>query len=164
MNTLPICKGATASFVSYGNVHKSLIDHILIPDVKLDLVLSCVVTNDHVLNVSRHRPVSCTLSLADMNFQTLTCSIESHIKWKNLDEVTLQLYSTKLDTALCNTDCSHVADIHLKDLHAVMRQRRRDWILAGKPRGDNDESYRQYKHAKRQFRNQHRKCAEKLFE
>ena len=198
VNTLPICTGATASFVSYGNVHKSLIDHILIPDVKLDLVLSCVITDDHVLNVSRHRPVSCTLSLADMDFQTLTCSIESHIKWKNLDEVTLQLYSTKLDTALCNTDCSHVADIHqrvdqryknivsciqnvsdrvlpktkfrsflkpywdqrLKDLHAVMRQRRRNWILAGKPRGDNDESYRQYKHAKRQFRYQHRKCAE----
>ena len=41
-----------------------------------------------------------------------------------------------------------------------MRQRRRNWIIAGKPRGDNDESYRQYKHAKRQFRYQNRKCAE----
>ena len=107
------------------------------------------------------------------NFQTLTCSIESHIKWKNLDEVTLQLYSPKLDTALCNTGYSQVADIHLrvdkryknivsciqnvsdrvllkmkfrsfvkpywdqmlKDLHAVMRQRRCNWIFAGKPRG-----------------------------
>ena len=57
--------------MSYGDAHRSLIDHILIPDVKLDMVLSCEITDDHVLNVSRHRPVSCTLSLADMDFQIL---------------------------------------------------------------------------------------------
>ena len=42
-----------------------------------------------------------------------------------------------------------------------MRQRRRSWIVAGKPRGDNHVSYREYKNAKCQFRSQHRKCAEK---
>ena len=41
-----------------------------------------------------------------------------------------------------------------------MRQRRRNWIIAGKPRGDNHVSYRTYKNAKCQFRSQHRKCAE----
>ena len=148
----------------YGDAHRSLIDHILIPDVKLDMVLSCEITDDHVLNVSRHRPVSCTLSLADMDFQTLNVANKSHIKWKHLNGTTLQRYSTKLDTALRNIDCSDIADIlqridhryknivsciqsisdiflpktefrsflkpyldqKLKDLHAVMRQRRRN--------------------------------------
>ena len=41
-----------------------------------------------------------------------------------------------------------------------MRQRRRNWIIAGKPRGDTHVSYRTYKNAKCQFRSQHRKCAE----
>ena len=199
VSTLPLCTGATASFVSYGDAHRSLIDHILIPDVKLDSVIHCEITDDHVLNVSRHRPVSCILSLADMAFQTLNGSNKSHIKWKNLNEITLQMYSTKLDIALSNIDCSDIADIHqridqrhknivsciqdisdnvlpktkfrsflkpywdqkLRDLHAVMRQRRRSWIVAGKPRGDNHVSFREYKNAKCQFRSQHRKCAEK---
>ena len=198
VNTLPLCTGAESSFVSYGDAQRSLIDNILIPDVKLDMVLSCEITDDHVLNVSRHRPVSCTLSLADMDFQTLNVANKSHIKWKSLNETTLQLYGTKLDIALRNIDCSDIADIHqridhryknivsciqnisdnflpktqfrsflkpywdqkLKYLHAVMRQRRRNWIIAGKPRGDNDVSYRTYKNAKCQFRSQHRKCAE----
>ena len=54
-------------------------------------------------------------------------------------------------------------DQKLKDLHAVMRQRRRNWIIGGKPRGGgggNDVSYRTYKNAKCQLRSQHRKCAE----
>ena len=199
VNTLPLCTGATASFVSYGDAHRSLIDHILIPDVKLDSVIHCEITDDHVLNVSRHRPVSCILSLADIDFQTLNGSNKSHIKWKNLNEITLQMYSTKLDIALSNIDCSDIADIHqridqrhknivsciqnisdnvlpktkfrsflkpywdqkLRDLHAVMRHRRRSWIVAGKPRGDNHVSYREYKNVKCQFRSQHRKCAEK---
>ena len=200
VNTLPLCTGATASFVSYGDAHRSLIDHILIPDVKLDSVIHCEITDDDVLNVSRHRPpVSCILSLADMDFQTLNGSNESHIKWKNLNEITLQMYSTKLDIALSNIDCSDIADIHqridqrhknivsciqnisdnvlpktkfrsflkpywdqkIRDLYAVMRQRRRSWIVAGKPRGDNHVSYCEYKNAKCQFRSQHRKCAEK---
>ena len=199
VNTLPICTGTTASFVSYGDAHRSLIGNILIPDVKLDSVIHCEITDDNVLNVSRHRTVSCILSLADMDFQTLSGSNKSHIKWKNLNEITLQMYSTKLDIALRNIDCSDIADIHqridqkhknivsciqnitdnvlpktkfrsflkpywdqkLRDLDAVMRQRRRSWIVAGKPRGDNHVSYREYKYAKCQFRPQHRKCAEK---
>ena len=117
VNTLPLCIGAESSFVSYGDAHRSLIDNILIPDVKLDIVLSCEITDDHVLNVSRHRPVSCTLSLADMDFQTLNVANKSQIKWKSLDETTLQLYSTKLDIALRNIDCSDIADIHQRIDH-----------------------------------------------
>ena len=44
--------------MSYGDIYESLIDHILIPDVKLDTVISCEITEYHVLNVST-RGVSC---------------------------------------------------------------------------------------------------------
>ena len=43
----------------------------------------------------------------------------------------------------------------------MMRKMRRDWISAGRPRGNNYDSYRKYKDAKRSFRSLHRKCAEK---
>ena len=81
VNTSPFCTGATASFVSYGDIYESLIDHILIPDVKLDTVISCEITDDHVLNVSRHRPVVCVTSTGDTCFENLNCNAESHIKW-----------------------------------------------------------------------------------
>ena len=70
VDTLPICTGATASFVSYGDAHVSLIDHILVPDVKLDTILSCEISDDHVLNVSRHRPVICVISVSGNNSES----------------------------------------------------------------------------------------------
>ena len=51
-------------------------------------------------------------------------------------------------------------DQNLKNLHAVMRQARRQWISEGRPRGNNHTSYRKYKTAKSIFRSQHRKCAD----
>ena len=80
VNTPPFCTGATASFVSYGDIYESLIDHILIPDVKLGTVISCEITDDHVLNVSRHLPVVCDISTGDTCFENLNCNVESHIK------------------------------------------------------------------------------------
>ena len=62
VNTLPF-------FVSYGDIYESLIDHILIPDVNLDTVISCEITDYHVLNVSRHRQVVCVISTGDTTFE-----------------------------------------------------------------------------------------------
>ena len=199
VDTLPICTGATASFVSYGDAHVSLIDHILVPDVKLDTILSCEITDDHVLNVSRHRPVICVILVSGNNSESSNVCTSFHIKWKKIDEPVLRLYRSRLDSVLIDTDCSDASDTHtriehryknivaaiktvsdevlpksnfrhylkpywdrdLKDLHAMMRKMRRDWISAGRPRGNNYDSYRKYKDAKRSFRSLHRKCAEK---
>ena len=49
---------------------------------------------------------------------------------------------------------------NLKQLHAVMREKRRHWIADGRPRGQQFQSYIMYKSAKRMFRAQHRLCAE----
>ena len=51
-------------------------------------------------------------------------------------------------------------NVTLKHLHAVMREKRRNWITDGRPRGHNHLSYSQYKTSKRLFRAQHRLCAE----
>ena len=82
--------------------------------MKLDTVISCEITDDHVLNVSRHRPVVCVISTGDTCFENLNCNAESHIKWKKVDEHILQLYKTQLDNALLNNECDNIADIHNK--------------------------------------------------
>ena len=63
INTLPIASGAQASFVLYGDLYESLIDHILIPSQMIDTVAYCKIQGDDVLNVSRHRPVICSLNI-----------------------------------------------------------------------------------------------------
>ena len=51
-------------------------------------------------------------------------------------------------------------DQNLKNLHAVMRQARRQLISEGRPRDNNHSSYRKYKMTKNIFHSQHRKCAD----
>ena len=51
-------------------------------------------------------------------------------------------------------------DSTLKDLHAVMREKRRQWHRAGRPRGNRHSSYKDYKTAKCLFRAHHRRCAD----
>ena len=48
----------------------------------------------------------------------------------------------------------------LKDLYAVIREQRRNWISSGRPRSCNNSLYNDYKEAKHLFRSQHRVCAE----
>ena len=36
-------------------------------------------------------------------------------------------------------------DSTLKDLHAIIRDKRRTWVRAGRPRGQTHPSYREYK-------------------
>ena len=59
VNTQPLTSGGSASFVSYGGLYESLIDHILLPTQRLDTVAYCTIQDDDVLNVSRHRSVIC---------------------------------------------------------------------------------------------------------
>jgi hypothetical protein len=60
-NTLPLCKGANQTFVSYGNRFLSTIDYILIPVKKIDRIDKCEIFDDDCLNVSNHRPVYCNI-------------------------------------------------------------------------------------------------------
>ena len=197
INTLPNCTGADFSFCSYGDLYESLFDHILLPSERLDTVLSCEILEDDVLNVSRHLPVVCSVSIPTANLNTSTFDFPSHIKWEKLDSEKKLSYSTNLGTLLLkhsdrdglnchdslNMTYSHIVDSILKaseslpktkfrpflkpywdpvlkNLHAVMRDKRRNWIRDGRPRGVQFLTYREYKTAKTLFRAHHRRCAE----
>ena len=196
VNTQPLTSGASASFVSYGGLYESLIDHILLPTQRLDTVVYCTIQDDDVLNVSRHRPVICCLQVPQTD---LICEDkQSHFAWHKLDQSALRMYEAELSRLLTlqpaylGTDIESCIDSRynaiidcvkavsdstlpktsfrpylkpywsrvLKDLHAVMREKRRNWIFNGRPRGCNNSSYNDYKQAKRLFRSQHRVCAE----
>ena len=90
VNTQPLTSGASASFVSYGGLYESLIDHILLPTQRLDTVTYCTIQDDDVLNVSRHRPVICCLQVPQTD---LICEDkQSHIAWHKLDQSALRIY------------------------------------------------------------------------
>ena len=80
VDTLPVLTGATTSFVFYRDACVSLHDHILVCDVKLDTILSCEITNDHVLNISRHKPVICVIAVSGNNSESSNVCTSSHIK------------------------------------------------------------------------------------
>ena len=98
INTLPIASGAQASFVSYGDLYESLIDHILIPSQRIDTVAYCKIQDDDVLNVSRHRPVICSLNIPQSDL--VYDDRPSHIAWQKLDRSVLQLYESELNNLL----------------------------------------------------------------
>ena len=98
INTLLIASGAQASFVSYGDLYESLIDHIIIPSQRIDTVSYCKIQDDDVLNVSRHRPVICSLNVTQSNL--IFDDTPSHIAWQKLDRSVLQLYESELNNLL----------------------------------------------------------------
>ena len=57
INTLEMCTGAMSTYVSYSGEQYSMIDHILLPIEKYDLVTFCEILDDDALNVSNHRPI-----------------------------------------------------------------------------------------------------------
>ena len=123
LNTLPLCSGAAASFVHYDGKYESLIDHILFPVERLDTVMLCKVLDDHVLNVSRHRPVICRITVPLVNFEHQSQSCSSHVKWEKLDESVLKLYKSEVSNSLilysCPADLDPKQKLEQKYTHIV---------------------------------------------
>ena len=92
VNTLPVCTGAT-------DLYESLNNHILLPKERRDTVLSCEILDDDIVNVCRHRPVACRVSVPLTDFTNNYCSFKSHVKWNKLDKCTLLLYKSELNNA-----------------------------------------------------------------
>ena len=115
-NTLDICKGATSTFVSYDGQCETLIDHFLIPIEKLDMINDCIILDDDTLNVSRHRPIFCSLTyprfyLSDMNISS------NHINWKRVNTEMINQYQTELanDSSLHSILSAENIDGHFID-------------------------------------------------
>lgn len=113
VNTSDLCIGANSTFVTYDGRHESLIDYILIPIEKYRYVSYCEILDDNALNVSRHRPVICTLSLTVQVPETSQTEQESHpINWKKVDQGRINDYQN----ALLNSE--HLNAIKQKDLNS----------------------------------------------
>ena len=94
-NTLPITNGAASSFVCYGGMYESLIDLVLLPAERADAIVYCKILDDHVLNVSRHRPILCSIKISETYFKT--SEIQTHITWHKIDNTILHRYETELN-------------------------------------------------------------------
>ena len=83
VSTLDICSGASSTHVNYNGQVGSLIDHILVPIEKVDLVFECFIPEDDALNVSNHRPVVCSLNIPILNTDVNEDS-SFNINWRNI--------------------------------------------------------------------------------
>ena len=199
VNTLPLCTGASTTFVSYSGEYTSLIDHILIRMEKVDLVLTCKVPDDDALNVSSHRPILMHFEIPHVEQTGFNMSPTNPVKWrgvkledidqyrKRLDDLCLSRtrnrYNTYMENDIDALYCEIISmiklsserlphrkeynkhlkpywDQTLKDLHKTMREKRKSWVSAGRPRDNSYIPYREYKDAKRVFRQYHRVCSE----
>lgn len=100
VNALDICTGAKSTFVTYDGRHESLTDHILIPVELLHYVISCDISVDDALNVSRHRPVFCRLSVPVSCYEEATAQVDgtcSIINWRKVNDENIYNYKFALE-------------------------------------------------------------------
>ena len=111
VNMLDITSGAKSSYVSYDGKYESLLDHIIIPSDKLDLVENCEISEDDCLNVSRHRPVVCQLKIPRSQQRQVPLVCEQSINWKkaNSDQTDMYQFSLCNDTVLLDLDQSEIS-------------------------------------------------------
>ena len=88
---LPSCKGASNSYVSYDGCYTSMIDYIGLSVERVDSVMHIEIVDDDSLNVSRHRPIICSLQFRytldeDVdNVNVHTQSVVPKINWKKVE-------------------------------------------------------------------------------
>lgn len=112
VNTLPSCKGAKFSYVSYDNEFHTLIDFICVPVEFLDCVRTCEIIDDNCLNVSRHRPVLANLLILSNNIHGETIENDTGINWRkctqrNVDNyINLLKADSDIKNLVTSTDCN----------------------------------------------------------
>ena len=101
-------------------------------------------------------------ALRDMDYSDIpNVNDRINFRYENLTRAIVTVSDQVLPKSKFRSHLKPYWDRSLKDLHATMRQARRRWISEGRPRGNNHESYHNYKRAKSLFRSHHQKCAEK---
>ena len=76
-------------------------------------VAYCKIPDDHVLNVSRYRPIICGLNIPLTDFASENASISTYIAWHKLDEQTMRAYESELSNTLPSK--SNALDIHARE-------------------------------------------------
>ena len=112
INTLRICTGALSTFVSYTGEQLSMIDHILIPVEKVDLISICEILDDDALNVSTHRPVYCHVNLphAEQSRKPFP-SVRHCVQWRGAKSDAITKYRESVENR-CLNDGMHVRTLN----------------------------------------------------
>lgn len=84
VNTLDMCTGSKHTNVSYNGRIETMIDHVLIPVEKLDLICSCEILDDDSLNVSSHRPILCNFVLPNCDQSFYYSQNEHGVNWRKI--------------------------------------------------------------------------------
>ncbi len=114
VNTMDLCSGANATFVTYDGAHSSMIDHILIGKEQMDIIRSCdIIDDEDVLVVSRHRPIVCTLGLPYMSQDSDTNVNIPRTNWNKAKPEHIYHYEQSVSVALAgNTELNAIAVSH----------------------------------------------------
>ena len=98
INTLQMCSGALSTFVLYTGEQLSMIDHILIPVEKVDLISFCEILDDDALNVSTHRPVYCHVYLPHAKQSTKPFpSVRHCVQWRGAKSDAISKYRENIE-------------------------------------------------------------------
>ena len=97
LNASESCMGAKSTFVTYDGRFESLIDYVLIPVEQVNYVTHCEILDDAALNVSRHRPIFCTLLLPlSLNDVSTNDAEHTAINWKRVTQTNINNYKNIL--------------------------------------------------------------------
>ena len=86
--------------MSYDGKSESLIDYITLPIERTDGISKCEILDDSCLNVSRHRPIVCSVNIPILSeFENDLSLTNLRINWKKLSPTDIQNYQSFLDSS-----------------------------------------------------------------
>ncbi|XP_060075468.1 uncharacterized protein LOC132555135 [Ylistrum balloti] len=117
LTTTDICVGPLHSYVHSEDGSSSLIDHIIVNSLNVDLVRSCDVLDHDFLDVSNHRPLLAELRIPHST-QNETCETISWISYRWVpagDSKNVDVYRDNLDVSIINSALWNTQELCSKD-------------------------------------------------
>ena len=91
INTLEFCEGSEYTNVPYSGSKETLIDYMCIQTSAVGDVLSCAILDDSAINVSTHRPITCSIRFS---FKPISQPPNQtpYINWRNVKQQSIDKY------------------------------------------------------------------------
>ena len=91
INTLEFCEGSEYTNVPYSGSKETLIDYMCIQTSAVGDVLSCAFLDDSAINVSTHRPITCSIRFS---FKPISQPPNQtpYINWRNVKQQSIDKY------------------------------------------------------------------------
>lgn len=120
INCLPMCHGPGNTFVTYDDLYTSMIDYVLLPIECTDLVVHCEIADDHCLNVSRHRPILCSISCHTLSSESQIRKSSTNWKRVNHDHIDMYQNLVSIDQELNNYAHNSLNVKDIDDAYEIM--------------------------------------------